>query len=166
MKDTWSLLLSSVSLRVCYFLSEDWANCFTLEHNSRRPMDVCFAFILPQMASVLIMVSGLTIIIMHIHLAWSQEKYVAQTQDTYHVWAKKQFSHFFSSSTCSVARFSLSSKVTRCLAEKRRGKNWSMSIEQNDVLNKSQGRTRTPTRIHQYLNKYIAFEFSTKIVQI
>ncbi len=46
---------------------EDWANCFTLEHNNRRPMDVCFAFISPQMASVLIMVSGLTI--MHIHLA-------------------------------------------------------------------------------------------------
>ncbi len=65
-KDTWSLLLSSVSLRVCYFLSWDWANCFTLEHN-RRPMDVCFAFISPQMASVLIIVSGLTII--YIHLA-------------------------------------------------------------------------------------------------
>jgi hypothetical protein len=90
-KDTWSLLLSSVSLRVCYFLSSDWANCFTLKHN-RRPIDVCFAFISPQMASVLIIVSGLTIV--HIHLALSQ--YVVQTYNTYTVSEPTNFFFLFS----------------------------------------------------------------------
>lgn len=46
-------------------------------------MDVCFAFILPQMASVLIMVSGratiINVVVVHIHLASSQEKYIVQT---------------------------------------------------------------------------------------
>lgn len=172
-KDTWSLLLSSVSLRVCYFLSEDWANCFALEHNSRRPMDVCFAFIFTS--NGFCVDNGEWTDHHHHHHAYSfglKPRKVCCSDTGYIpcLGQKAILSHsFFLLLLVQLpASLSLSLKVTRCLAEKRRRRGKILiDVDWTERCSEQIAGTRTtPTRIHQYLNKYIAFEFWTKIVQI